>query len=355
MNRKKLSYLLKDTILAEDIYSNTGTLLLEKGTRLRGTDITLLFNHDVDSIMVDDDAKHIKREVIEQIRDITGTTNKSFGNSYVNNLDQIKRMFEEIEENRPISLHSYLASYSSLLESALENTSMLLALHKVRGFDDYTYRHSLNVSLLCGVIARLLHLSPDDIWLYGQCGLLHDIGKLKLNPILIQKDHKKLTDKEKEELRSHTTYGCEILSLVSGTNDIIKEAALYHHEYLDGSGYPKGLQGDQIPFTAQVVAVANEYDRYCSDQVGSPHVSPYQAAQELTNAAFNNQLNPRIVLPFVRFIVGGYIGHNVTLNDQTRGTIVYLNPDEPLRPLVKTETGYIDLRQARKLSIIEID
>lgn len=355
MTRKKLSYLLKDAILAEDIYSSSGTLLLEKGTRLRGTEITLLFNHDIDSIMIADEAKHIKREIVKQIREITGSKNDSFGNSYINNLDRIKQMFEEIEENRPVSLHSYLASYSNLLESALENTSMLLTLHKVRGFDDYTYRHSLNVSLLCGVIARLLHHSPDAIWLYGQCGLLHDIGKLKLNPILVQKNRDKLTNKETEQLRSHTTYGYELLASVSGTNETIREAALYHHEYLNGSGYPKGLRGDDIPFPAQVVAVANEYDELCSDQVASPRLSPYQAAQELMNAAFGKRLNPCIVLPFVRFIVSGYIGHNVILNDQTRGTIVYLHPDEPLRPLVKTEHGYTDLRQIRNLSISEID
>lgn len=353
MIRKKLSYSLKNEVLAENVYASNHTLLLEKGKRLTTSDIIRLINVDIDSIYVEEQQKNIAIEVVSQVRTLWSQEDKVFTEMYVQNLDQIKNLFTQIAEDKDISLQSYLNGYSSMLESVLEHTSMLHTLHKIKGHDDYTYRHSLNVSLLCGVIGKLLSLSLEEIWILGQCGLLHDVGKIKIPMNILQK-RARLTNEEFKQMKQHSLLGYKILCNIEGIERHLREAAHYHHERLDGSGYPEGRRGDEIPFYAQIVAVADTYDALCSDRYYNRRISPYQAVRELLESSFKNQLNANIVVPFVQFMLSGYAGYSVVLTDKTCGKIVFIPPDEPDRPLIQTDTGYVDLRQHRSLEIAEI-
>lgn len=115
------------------------------------------------------------------------------------------------------------------------------------------------------------NLTRRDIFLISTASALHDIGKVEIDPKILNKPGK-LTKEEFEEVKKHTIFGAEIISNVTKYKDepLVKYAydiCLYHHEKYDGKGYPKGLKGDEIPIAAQVVSIADCYDALISKRV----------------------------------------------------------------------------------------
>jgi HD-GYP domain-containing protein (c-di-GMP phosphodiesterase class II) len=153
-------------------------------------------------------------------------------------------------------------------------------------------------------------------------------------------------------MKQHPIVGHEILSRIDGVSDVVLNCALYHHERLDGSGYPHGLTEEQIPIEAQIMAVADMYDAILSDRVYKSRTSPFEAAHILWENAFNGKLNGKVVSRFVNYLLSLYVGRRAELQDGREVEVVLIHNNEPLRPLVKIVGGdYIDLRQHRHLTI----
>ncbi|OEF98394.1 HD-GYP domain-containing protein [Desulfuribacillus alkaliarsenatis] len=354
MIEKDLSYMLVNDILAKDLENpQTGLLLLSKGHRLRATDITLLIKNNVSSVIVETDDKKIADSIIHQIHSLWSNVNKEFNDGYIENINGVKQLFANIVEGNEAKLEEVFDNYLVLLEGALARGYLLHVLHKIRGYDDYTYRHSLNVSLISGIIGKLMGLSLEDITNLSQAGLLHDIGKVKINEQIIGKKGP-LTDDEYNKVQFHTTFGYEVLQDLGNISMKIQTAALAHHERLNGSGYPLGLKGDEIPLYAQIIAVADTYDAICSDRVYKKKESPFVAIDELTKGMYEGKYSVEIVTKFTYFLISGYVGYEVILNNKIRAKILLVHNEEPLRPLLQIDKEYIDLRKRRDLAIKEI-
>lgn len=130
-------------------------------------------------------------------------------------------------------------------------------------FDEYTYMHSLNVANYAVDFARCLNRDIDEsLFYYG--GLLHDIGKIKINLELLYKKEK-LTPKEISAMQKHAELGYKILCEYNMPHEIIFAAKL-HHERIDGTGYPQGLSGGEIPFVTKVISICDVFDALISDR-----------------------------------------------------------------------------------------
>lgn len=129
--------------------------------------------------------------------------------------------------------------------------------------------HNLRVARLCVHIGRQLFMSAGELRLLARAGLMHDIGKLGIPDAVLSK-HSALDDAEWSLMRSHPEMGLTLLDRAGQSSREVL-AVLYHHERLDGSGYPYGLSGDAIPIEARIVAVADTYDALTSDR-------PYRGA-----------------------------------------------------------------------------
>jgi len=165
--------------------------------------------------------------------------------------------------------------------------------------DRMTARHSAAVARYAREIAAAAGLSEQDQELAHTAGLLHDIGKFILSDRILKGDEK-LTEEDWEEIRRHPYEGARIVSEIDGYQPI-GEIILAHHERIDGLGYPRGLQGDQIPLISRLIAVADTYDVMTARDSYREPVSSLEAIEELRRAA-GTQLDADFVEVFVEML-----------------------------------------------------
>ncbi|MGZ5355492.1 MAG: bifunctional diguanylate cyclase/phosphohydrolase [Solirubrobacterales bacterium] len=148
--------------------------------------------------------------------------------------------------------------------------------------DSGTARHSQTVGQLCEMMATELGLDEDRVQRLRLAGILHDIGKIGVPDSVLRKPGR-LTEEEWAQMKRHPELGARILS--SGELDDVRGWILAHHERPDGTGYPKGLGGDEIPLEASIVAVADAYEAMTSDRVYRPAIGRDAAREELLNGS----------------------------------------------------------------------
>jgi PAS domain S-box-containing protein len=184
---------------------------------------------------------------------------------------------------------------SELDEARLETLRKLALAAEYR--DDQTFEHAERVGMIAALLGELLGLTALEVDLIRQAAPLHDIGKLAVSDTILLK-RGKLTPEQWHQMRSHTTAGHEIL--VGSNSDVLSlaaEIALSHHEWWDGSGYPCGLDGEQIPLSGRIVALADVFDSLC-------HERPYKRAWPVERAVAEiqrlsgKQLDPAVVDAF---------------------------------------------------------
>ncbi|NLV85592.1 MAG: HD domain-containing protein [Clostridiales bacterium] len=163
--------------------------------------------------------------------------------------------------------------------------------------NDWEEKHSQRVSQLCLKIGMALGLSESDVNTLSEAGRLHDIGKIILEPELMAKQND-LSPAEINKLRKHPVVGYRILNAFDHTMELA-EAVLAHHEKWDGSGYPKGLRGGQIPLAARVIAAAEAYDRFFTAAEGEEAEKQAVAASEMKRLA-GVHFDPDVVSALLR-------------------------------------------------------
>lgn len=169
--------------------------------------------------------------------------------------------------------------------------------------DRHTEGHSLRVAELSLALGHELGLKDNDLIQLRRGALLHDIGKLGLPDVILNKPAK-LTETEWNIMRRHPVYGYELLAPIHFLQPAV-EIVYCHHENWDGSGYPRGLKGKDIPYLARIAAVSNVFDALVSDQ-------PYRSAWKQVDAlgyieqSSGAQFDPEITGVFTKFIRSKY-------------------------------------------------
>ena len=170
--------------------------------------------------------------------------------------------------------------------------------------DYYTYDHSINVSMYCIVIYKLLHPDAPEIQAVnaGMGGFLHDIGKIRISNRIINKVGK-LTDEEFDEIKRHPGYGRDFLNQdgvhsPKGTEiDLIRDVVFQHHENFDGTGYPNKMKGEEIHLMARIAAVADFFDAITTRRAYSEALSVEEAMAVMTKTV-GKKLDPRVFAAF---------------------------------------------------------
>lgn len=177
----------------------------------------------------------------------------------------------------------------SVLKSYDLDASARYQLKMLDSLDNFTRKHSENVANLTCRICDYLHLNKDFTIYCTTCAYLHDIGKMFIPPSILQKPGK-LTDEEFEIMKTHTTIGYK---MCMNDKDLRPFAAgpKWHHEALNGSGYPDGLKGDKIPIEDQIIRVADEFDAIVSKRQYKSHVGITDTLKMLIENAHTGKNN----------------------------------------------------------------
>ncbi len=252
----------------------------------------------------------------------------------IESVHQVYKMFNQVAQKINVSCINQTMNISKKLVNSLKNNAEVkISIANLKLYDDYTYNHSLGVSILSIAIGIELGLCTQDLYDLGFCALLHDIGKMSV-PIQIIAKPAKLTAEEFTIVKQHPTKGAEFFVKHNLANSRICEGVLTHHEKYDGTGYPGGLSGEDIPLFGRIISVADVYDALTSMRPYRKPSTPSEAIEYIMGSS-GTAFDITIVKAFLNKVSPYPIGSCVKLNNGEIAIIVKQNENNPLRPVIR--------------------
>lgn len=357
MKRLSTMQLLPGMITARDVTDVDGQQLLPQGTELTDKLITKLEMYGVLTVYIEDsiplpppsEMAAAPREPSYSQRIRLTPAFQEFKREYTLNLDSFRSVINAVAEKHvKLDINALLKQALDIASLGQGKVSILAMLQNMREYDDSTYTHCINVALLCNVFAGWLHFDQAQIELATTCGLLHDLGKL-LVPYDILTKPTSLTENEYEKIQQHPIDGYQLLK-EQGVNIHIQNAALMHHERIDGSGYPLHYRGSQIDKYARIVAIADVYDAMTATRVYRGPMCPFRVIEIFESEGFQ-KYDVEFLLVILENIVNSYIQNRCRLSDGREGDIIYINKDKLSRPVVQCGTQYVNLAEHPDLTV----
>lgn len=324
MRLVNIKYVKEGQVLARPIISPFGNVLLQAGITLIQYYIDRLIKMGVDIIFVEDD----------QFSDVdlfTGVSTETSQEAYTT----LKNLNHYVNDGKlnTLGTEKIQALIDQMINDLMSSYDILSNVVEIRDYDNYTYRHSINttvVALLLGIAmgwpnSRLLEL--------GMGVIMHDIGKTKIPQEILNKNGP-LTELEFEEVKKHTEYGFELLRRNHDFSLLSAHIAYQHHEKWDGTGYPRALKGTEIHEFGRVTAVADVYEALTSRRVYREAMQPHEAFEYVV-AQQGMHFEPRVLEIFSKCIAVYPSGSGVELSNGQRGNVVRQNSSFPTRPHVR--------------------
>ena len=198
--------------------------------------------------------------------------------------EQSLRLLEAVRLGHELDVAQVKVVVKECVESLLRNPGAMLWLARIKHSDEYTAEHSLRVAIFSIALGRELGLRQGELEHLGMCGMLHDVGKIKVPSAILNKPGA-LTPHEMRVMQSHASEGRKLLMSNQQVTAAAVDVAFSHHERLDGRGYPRGLDAPRIPHFAKIVAVVDAYDAINSDRPYSKGKSSLEALRILFEAS----------------------------------------------------------------------
>lgn len=315
--------------LAQELYDSCGRTLIGSNRELTEGYIKRLTEYGFDGIYINDEFSEgieIESIITPQLRQegLSCIRQHNIDGCY----DVAKRMVEQI----------------------LSRESLTLDLTDLRSYDDYTYAHSVNVAVCSCLIGIGMGLAEKELVNLVMAGLLHDFGKLQIPPEIVNKPGR-LTQEEYQVMKSHPTLSYEQIRERWDISAQIKVAVLFHHENVDGSGYPKGFTGEEQTLFTKILHVADVYDALVSKR---PYKKPYSRheASEYLMGNCGIMFERQVVEALLSYVPLYPKGTEVVLSDGRIG-IVYENAElHNLRPVIRLLDGTVlDMMQQENLHL----
>lgn len=274
--------------------------------------------------------------------------------AYAKAIDIVHNVLDDSRSGRYLQEQPVREVVSDLVDSCMRNDDALVSLTKLLAADEYTFSHSVNVTIFSLMLAKSLRFSREEMQMLGESVLLHDVGKMLVPPEILTKPGK-LTAEEFEIMKEHVPRGVNFLRESFPHRPELPIVAQDHHERIDGSGYPQGKRGDEIHRWGQIAAIADVYDALTSQRCYKKEIQPHRAVAliyRLSGADFNSHFVERFIE-----CVGIYpIGSLVRLSTGEVALVVSIRHEDLLRPevLVLYRQGH-RLRNPRLVDLTETD
>lgn len=351
----------KGMTIAKDVLNSKGEILLAKGFKVitAATIRRLLSQHGITlvNILVEETQSSMQEPAHDKGK--TGVALDGAGNEglvrvideFGGNRKDIKESFNKFVQKGNIEKQEIEERINEILGIFKGNTNVFQIMQNVKHLDDVVYSHCHNVALISYTIGRWLGLDEKDLEELALGGMLADIGKTRVDEKLLNKKGMP-TDNEIAELKEHSALGYEMIKDYDFISERVKKAVLFHHERNDGSGYPLGLKGDEIPLFARIIAIADVYNALVSDRPYRDRRTPFGAIRVL-ETEYMDKLDTGILYLFLRRIASNYTGQRILLNNSERGEIVFIPKYNIHRPVIRLqESGQVvDLNDSQYMSL----
>lgn len=227
-------------------------------------------------------------------------------------------------------LHSLMPQ---LADSVLRNATALMVLSKMRSRDDYTFCHSVASGVLLMAFEYIRKGRYGGLEEYGLGGMIHDIGKMRVDDAILNKPGK-LTPDEFELMKQHVNHSADMLAAHPELPVVAVDIALQHHERFDGTGYPYGLVGEGISEAGRAAAIIDVYDALTSDRCYHKGITPPAALRKIFDWG-QHHFDPEMVRAFIKCIGIYPVGTLVSLESGKLGVVIDQNDDDLTKPVVR--------------------
>ena len=343
-----LSMLKPDMVLAKPIYHNDLLILREGLTNLnRFTDS--LRRLGIEYVYVED-KKSEDIEIPDAISEETRITCKRI----------LRQTMEAFENNSVVELGGIMDTINELIEEILAKPDIQISLNDISAADEYIFSHSVSSTVYSLLIARQLNYSKSMMEKLAVGALFHDMGKVFLDKRIINKVGP-LTPEEFDYIKTHTTLGYEALKKCPNITELSRIVSLYHHERMDGSGYPSGTPAGQLHDFVRITAIADVFDALTENRCYRKKWSTNKAVNYLIENA-ESKFDLNMVSVFIKQIAIYPNGSMVRLSNNATGIVKEQNKNYPLRPVIRVITDEkgnnidvydIDLMKELSITIVE--
>ncbi|MED0757167.1 HD-GYP domain-containing protein [Aneurinibacillus thermoaerophilus] len=346
--------------LAQPICTDQGTILLNTDMILTGSMIQRLEQKGIYALYIHDEAT----ADVERNEAVSAETRQIAAKMIYRGFNEIIHAEQKWKARlSPGTLAAFRTAFEAILSDLKHNHRAMGLLSHMYIQDHYAYAHSLNVTIYATAVGLELGYNDKELLELGMGAMLHDIGKLMVPREILYKPGK-LTDQEFFQVKKHAEYGFEYLRHQQGIPLLSAHCAYQHHERMDGTGYPRGLKGDNIHKYARLLAVCDVFDALTANRVYRSAMLPHKA-MEIIYTGSGTQFEKKVVEAFHKTVAIYPVGLAVTLSNGATGVVVDYNRDLPGRPVVRilknpdgssAEPYYeIDLARESTLMIVQCD
>ena len=245
-------------------------------------------------------------------------------------LEQLMNVLGSIRNGESISMPDLEVVTGAMVDSVLRNSTAMALLTRMHEKGEYTSSHSLQSSVWALVFGRHLGLDRESLTAVGLGGLLLDVGKTRIPAKLLNKKGE-LTDVEQAYVRTHVDMGLEILGESSDVDSRVLDMVATHHERYDGSGYPRGWKGNQIPVFGRIGGIVDSYAAMTSDRPYANAISSFDAMREF-KALSDKHYQAEMVEQFIQAVGIFPAGTLVELNTGEIAVVLKEHQSTRLQP-----------------------
>lgn len=295
-----------DSIINFDLFIKTGdnfVLYKNRNLRITADDFKRLAGHDVKTLYIHiKDKKNYKNYIEGNIEHFLNSADvpiqKKAEALYESAVNVIEDVFDNPRSGDSIKRSKEIISHT--VDFILTTPESFANLLKIRKYDYYTYTHSVNVCTFLVSLSQELGITDKKILLeVGEGGLLHDLGKSRISPKIINKPGK-LNKAEWDLMRTHPDLGVGLAEETRNISKVSLTVIGQHHEKLSGKGYPQGLMGSELSLFANMASIVDVYDALTTNRSYSPARTPMEAAQILLSE--KEEFNTDILLKFIKML-----------------------------------------------------
>lgn len=327
-----------ECIIGKSVYSNEGKLLIKSGTKTTRDNINFLRKNMIFFVYIEEDALDDVK-IDEEFDKIRGDTLGQLPGAFQNLLVGDKENFEKT-----------MNVMNNLVDYIVADGSTNINLYELKNYDQYTYIHCIDTGIMTCFLGKSLGYSGEKLKELSISGLLHDIGKVKIPNEIINKKEK-LTEEEFNTLKLHAKYGTEIIGRYNIFSKEILRGIYEHHEKYDGTGYPRGLKGDQISEYARIISICDVFTAVSANRSYRKRFNPSEA-YELILSGSGTSFDPNIVQKLRMTFFVYPLGSCVRLSNGVEGYVVRQNESFPDRPIIRVT---YDTKTRQPISPYEVD